>query len=157
MVPSTNSPDQQNGECASCANNHFGSSGDGKACKNMRTLAVIAANDDTVGDDAPSIYLLNVSPTGLKRFDGYIDAIAARFRSSPIKVITHVSFVTDSDYPTLEFSYGGPNSNYKRDWNRRAEALQLLQAEPNLTARTAAAKPMVRPPKGAAFNKQKPK
>ena len=63
LIPSANSPQAQCEDCASCPMNAFGSAGKGKACKNMRLLAVMPPDAD---EDTP-LWLMKVSPTALPR------------------------------------------------------------------------------------------
>ena len=53
MVPSPNAPVPQAEDCNSCPMNHWGSDGTGKACANIRKLAVVAP--DEAGED-PDIF-----------------------------------------------------------------------------------------------------
>ena len=84
MAPSENSPIKQSDDCASCPMNQFGSSGKGKACKNGRMLAVLPPDADA---DTP-LWLLQVSPTALKGFDGFVGSVARTFQMPPIAVIS---------------------------------------------------------------------
>lgn len=104
MAPSKDVPDRQSDACSSCPNNEFGSAGDGKACKESRLLAVIP--DDA--DATTELALLGVSPTGLKPFDSYVRTLAASMNTSPIAVVTEVSFDPNVTYASLRFGNPQP-------------------------------------------------
>jgi hypothetical protein len=105
MTPSDSVPKPKSEDCASCDFNQFGSAatGRGKACKNQRRLAVVPA-DATADSD---VMILQVSPTGLKNFDNYVNGIVAGDQF-PIEVVTHIGFNPKESYPTLVF--GAPES-----------------------------------------------
>lgn len=129
MVPSDNSPAKQSDDCASCPMNQFGSAGKGKACKNSRVLAVLPPDADA---DTP-MWLLQVSPTALKGFDGYVGSVARTFQTPPIGVITSVDFNPNETYASLTFGDPRPNENLAVHFARQAEAKELLMAEPDVS------------------------
>lgn len=147
MVPSPNSPDKQSEDCPSCPMNQFGSSGNGKACKNTRVLAVVAPNDD----DSSPIMTISVPPMSLKDYDKYVNDTARRFSLPPVGVLTEISFDEAADFEKLLFKAVGPNENLKLHWGRKAEAVEILSVEPNLTAREPAK------PAGKPFTPARPK
>lgn len=129
MAPSDNSPIKQSDDCASCPMNQFGSAGKGKACKNSRVLAVLPPDADA---DTP-MWLLQVSPTALKGFDGYVGSVARTFQMPPISVVTSVDFNPNETYASLTFGDPRPNENLAVHFNRQAEAKELLMAEPDVS------------------------
>lgn len=145
MVPSSNGSDVQAKTCNECPMNEYGTSqtGKGKACKNIRQLAVLPP--DAVGPEE-MICTLDVSPTALKSFDGYVSGITNKFELPPIAVVTTVSFLPNVDYPSLVFSGTEPNTNLQAHYARLAEARDLLHTEPDYQAMAdaAAAKPKPR-------------
>ena len=141
MAPSDNSPVKQSDECASCPMNQFGSHNAGKACKNMRRVAVLPPDAD---DDTP-LWIVDVSPTGLKSFDGYVRSAASKFGTLPIGLITTITLDESVDYPSLRFGNPQPNENMEVHWERRQEALDRLTQEPDVSAYQAAP-----PPRGRA-------
>lgn len=145
LVPSPNSPARQADTCAECPMNAFGSDGAGKACKNGRMLAVLPPDAD---EDTP-MWTLKVSPTALKAFDSYVQAVARTFQTPPVGVVTHVSFNEALDYASLVFGDAQPNTNLGAHFSRQAEARELLNQEPDLTQFNAkpAAKPAAKPMK----------
>lgn len=132
MKPSSNSPERQAEDCNSCPMNQFGTDqrGRGKACKNMRVLAVMAAEEED--PEEAEISLLNVSPSALKRYDNYVKTLASK-GAIPITVITELSFDPNEDYPTLYFKASEPNPHLETHWARLSEAQTLLREEPDLT------------------------
>lgn len=134
MVPSDNSPAKQNDDCPSCPMNQFGSSGKGKACKNTRLLAVLPPDAD---EDTP-LWLLTVSPTAIKGFDGFVGSVARTFQMPPIGVTVSVDFDPNQTYASLTFSDPRPNENLEAHFSRQAEATELLNTEPDYSAFAAA-------------------
>ena len=86
-------------DCQSCPFNEWGSRGKGKACKETRRLAV--APLDAKPGDTP--FLLEVSPTGIKSFEGLITTLQSK-GVTPMEAVTEVAFRSDATYPTLVFS-----------------------------------------------------
>ena len=147
MAPSNNAPDRQADDCASCPMNQFGSAGKGKACKNMRVLAVLPPD----ADETTPLWLLKVSPTALKGFDGFVGSVARTFGMPPVSVIAEVDFNQGETFASLTFGNPRPNENLAVHFERQAEAKALLEQEPDLTpraapVRAAAARPVARKP-----------
>jgi hypothetical protein len=138
MVPSSNSPDKQCEDCASCPANQFGSAGKGKACKNTVVMAVLPPEADA---DTP-LWLLKVSPTALKGFSGYISALN-RMEVAPIQMVVEVGFNPAETFASLTFSNPRPNDNVAEHFARLGEAKDMLAVEPD-TTRVAAPKPVGR-------------
>lgn len=113
--------------CDTCAYDEFGSSstGGGKACKNSRILAILLA---TLDDD--KMYTIEASPTAIKAFDAYVGVVAKLFTSTPVKVITELSFHPEKTYPSLMFGNPQPNPDYVTHYSRRQEAIDLLNIAP---------------------------
>lgn len=132
LVPSDNSPAKQAEECSSCPMNVFGSAGTGKACKNARVLAVLPPDADA---DTP-LWLLKVSPTALKGFDGYVNSVARTYQVAPVGVVTQVSFDPSVTYAKLIFSDPQPNENLAEHFGRQGEAQALLLVEPDVSSLT---------------------
>jgi hypothetical protein len=129
LVPSPNSPLPQAKDCASCPMNAFGSNGKGKACKNERSLAVLPPDADA---DTP-LWQLNVSPTGIKGFDGYVAGVVRTFQSSPVGVVTTVELDPAQTYAALLFGNPSPNPNLGDHFGRQAEAQAMLAVEPDVS------------------------
>jgi len=131
MIPSANSPVRQSDACNGCPLNEFKSAdnGKGKACKNGRMLAVLSPDADEDDD----IWLIEVSPTGLKGFDNYVAGLA-RMGMTPMEMITTVSLDEAQDYPVLQFSNPVPNENLAVHFARQEEAKKLLATEPDVSS-----------------------
>lgn len=142
LVPSDNSPSKQADSCANCPMNQFGSRGAGKACKNLRMLAVLPPDADA---DTP-IWTLKVSPTAIKNFDGYVKNIVRLFDVPPIGVVTTISFDESQDYACLKFSDPELNENVANFVGRVDEAKEILAQEPDVSAYEA---PVARKPAAA--------
>lgn len=90
--------------CATCPKNTFGSSGTGrgKACANGYRLAVVPP--DANGNS--EVWILNVSPTALKRFNGHVAACRTLTPLGVLGVVTRVSFLPTMAQPSLVFAAG---------------------------------------------------
>lgn len=112
MVPHANIPkaDQQcgaSGLCSGCEQNQFGSAnvGKGKACRNMRRLALIPAGTLTGGkfkafNDAShyataQIAFMRVAPTSIKGYAAFVKQIAGALKRPPHGVFTKIKVVPD--------------------------------------------------------------
>lgn len=140
MVPVKDSPSIQHDNCAECPMNAWGSDGAGKACKNGRRLAVLPPDADA---DTP-IWILDVSPTALKEFDGYVAGVVRTFGMPPIAVVTQVSMDDQAEYQRLVFSDPKPNENLAVAHARMDEARELLMTLPDFSGLTATKKPAPR-------------
>lgn len=131
LVPSDNAPDKQADSCAECPMNVFGSSptGGGKACSNTRLLAVLPpdATEDT------ELWILKVSPTAIREFDGFVAGVNRTFGLPPIGVVVTVGFNDKMDYPSLVFKDPVPNENLESCFPRQNEARELLMREPDVS------------------------
>ena len=129
LIPSDNSPVRQADDCTSCPMAAWGSDGAGKACKNTRVLAVLPPDADA---DTP-MWLLKVSPTALKGFDGFVNSVARTFQMPPVGVVTKVAFDDNVTYAKLVFSDPTPNENLAEHFARQEEAKALLSTEPDVS------------------------
>lgn len=141
MVPSANAPEKQCDDCASCPMNQFGSAGKGKACKNMRVLAVLPPD----ADESTPMWLLKVSPTAIKGFDSFVGGVNRTFGMPPIAVTVEVDFNPAETFASLTFGNPKPNENLAAHYGRQEEAAELLAVEPDTTRASAPAKPAARP------------
>lgn len=141
LAPSPNVPEAQTrGDCEKCPMNEWGSSGDGKACKNTRALAVLLP---TIGDGT-QLYTLNVSPTAIKSFDGYVNAVLKMYKAPPIKVLTEITFHPEKRWAYPVFGDPRPNEHYAEHVARRDEARAMLEVEPKAGEPKTVAKPAAR-------------
>jgi hypothetical protein len=129
--PSANSPNKQADSCSVCSQNQYGSArqGNGKACKNTRLLAILPVD---FKEDTP-LWLLSVSPTGIKAFDTYVASVASSFGAPPVKVVTTIGFDPKVDYPSLRFGAPKPNEQLEASVGRMEEARSRLLTEPEYT------------------------
>jgi len=130
LVPSKNSPAAESKACEGCPNNEFGSAGAGKACKNSRLLIVMQPNADP---EEGELMTLEVSPTALKAYDGYVASIAKQYNAPPVKVITLVGMNETKKHTCLTFQFSAPNPDYAAHYGRKAEAQAMLEAEPDVS------------------------
>jgi len=140
MVPSDNSPELQSETCSGCPRNQFGPNNEAKECKNTRLLAVLPPNAEPDDD----LWVLEVSPTGLKGFDGFVRSVATKFQVPPVGVIVTVSMDDSVDYPKLMFGEVRPNDAVEVHWSRREEAQKRLLVEPDVSSYVAAPQPVRR-------------
>jgi hypothetical protein len=139
MYPSKSVAAPQCDNCQGCPMNAFGSDGDGKACKNGRKLVLLPPNED--GNDVDheaDLMVLEVSPTALKGFDGYVQSLSRTFQLPPVAFLTTITLDDQVDYPKLKFGNPRPIGSLGEVLARQAEAKEMLAAEPDLTPRTAA-------------------
>lgn len=130
MKPADSAPNPQNETCNGCPRNEWGSDpggGKGKACKNTRKLAVISAHSDKKKD----IFILQVSPTGIKHFEKMVNHLA-KMDLHPVQMVTRVSFVEDSAYPTLRFEAVSQHEMLEEAMSFRDEAATLLDKLPEV-------------------------
>jgi hypothetical protein len=137
MAPSPNAPIAQSTNCQGCPMNQFGSasSGEGKACKNSRVMAVLPPD---AGEDDP-LWTLATSPTANKGFDGMVQSIARIFQTPPVGSIVTVSFDPSETYAKLVFSNPRVNPNVADHFARQAEAKEMVTREPDVSQFVAAA------------------
>jgi hypothetical protein len=147
MWPSNNSPKMQSKDgCNKCPNNQFGSDGDGKACKNMRIMAVLPPDADK---ETPFSVVI-ASPTAIRPFDGYIAKLAGTFGKPPAAFVTEIGFDQKLDYASLRFGNPVPVDEDKLGifLSRQAEAIKRLLTEPDLS--TYEARKAAKPARGQA-------
>jgi len=99
MQPHEKSSDPQGsdeGMCHGCPMNEFGSAerGKGKACKNIRRLALITEGDLDDIENATVAYL-KVPVMSVKNWAGYVQQLGNVLKVPPFAVITEVSVVPD--------------------------------------------------------------
>jgi hypothetical protein len=131
MVPSSNAPERKHEDCKSCPMNQWGSApggSKGKACKNTRRLALVA-HDAKEGTEP---LIINVSPTGIQAFEGYVRKLRSEHKALPIQMVTEIGFREDATYPTLTFASGEPVSDDRLGtlMKLREAAQDLLDKEP---------------------------
>lgn len=132
MEPHEKSHDKQSDGCADCPHNEWGSSdtGRGKACKNVRRLALLAFdNGDAASIEAGDIAILSVSVTSVKNWSGYAKQLAMS-GMAPWGVQTLVTLDRDesSTYSKLHFESEGKINDklYPAILKKVREAEQML-------------------------------
>ena len=96
MSPHEESSEPQCGDCKSCPMNQWGSAekGKGKACKNIRRLALIP--EDGLSDLANAeIAYLKVPVMSVKGWQGYVQSIANNLKRPPFGVVTEIGVAPD--------------------------------------------------------------
>lgn len=98
MAPAANSPKKQAEKCQGCPQNAFGTAdkGKGKACRNMRRVAVILPDEKK---EVPTIALLTLPPSAYKEFTKYVQQVAKVLNRSLHGVITDWTFDETKDFP----------------------------------------------------------
>jgi hypothetical protein len=135
LIPSNNSPDKQTEACAGCWANQFGSSGKGKACSNTRLLAVMATAPEADGEYP--MYILKVSATAIRSFDGHVGKVAQAFGMPVRGVVTRITLSQDSEYASLRFAVLEPASKelILIAQDRLEDARTRLLTEPDIAPR----------------------
>ena len=139
MAPSPNSPVIQNpadkGGCDKCPMNQWESArtGRGKACKEGRKLAILPPPEEGENIAETPIWVMKLSPTALKAFDGYANQVGKEYDGGPVTVITDFSFDSSLDYPSVRFKVGEPNQVLAEHFARTEEAVTLLMVEPDVS------------------------
>lgn len=92
------SPLKQAEACAVCPKAQFGSAdkGRGKACRNMRRLVLVAANDKR---PEPQLLVLQIPPTGLTKFGQYVNKYLTITNRPLAGFITTFTLADDQDWP----------------------------------------------------------
>jgi hypothetical protein len=97
MAPHEKATEPQAEACKGCPLNEFGSAdtGKGKACKNIRRLALIP--EDAIEDlEGVQVAYFKVPVTSVKAWAGYIQQLANVLRRPPFAVVTEISIVPDA-------------------------------------------------------------
>lgn len=96
LQPHEQAEEPQHEDCDSCPMNQYGSAdvGRGKACKNGRRLALILADDmDDIG--SAELAYLNIPPTSLKAWAGFVKSVAQTMKRPPFGVVTDITLEDD--------------------------------------------------------------
>lgn len=136
MEPSKNAPKRQHEVCRGCSQNEWGSDpqgGKGKACKNTRRVLITTA---TAADENAPLWVLSVSPTGLKHFDKYVNTLADAGKH-PIEIVTDVAFEASEAYPSLRFAINAAHDNVALMWALKARGQEILWQEPQIEDKAA--------------------
>jgi hypothetical protein len=100
MAPHEKSAQPQNDICKTCPLNDWGSAdtGSGKACKNIRRLALLTEDqiEDADTIEAANAAFLKVPVTSVKGWAGYVRQLEKTLGRPPFGVITEISVVPDA-------------------------------------------------------------
>lgn len=136
MKPYASIASPEGGDCASCWAGQFKSAaqGEGKACKQVRSMAVLVQDSNGVIDPDGPIYIVQTTPTSNKVFDGYVKSVAAVFQMPPVGVVTTLDIDTESaKWASIMFTNPAPNGDVEANFARQAEARAMLTEEVTVT------------------------
>lgn len=108
-IPHEEAREQQAPTCADCPYSRYGSDPEpgrrGQACREVRKLALIAADSIELGVEKAEIALMNVSTTNIKGWSKYVQQLSSEVRRPPWALITTILAKPDnkSQY-RLEYS-----------------------------------------------------
>lgn len=115
MKPHVKSLHPQHPQCKGCPHNEFGSAdvGEGKACRNTRRLAMIAAGnmekgrfepfDDTDHFETAQLAYMKLPVTSVKGYATFVKQLADSLKLPPFAVFTKVKVVKDPSKPRIPF------------------------------------------------------
>lgn len=135
MAPDSSSPEMQHETCNGCPMNEWGSGqGNGKACTQRRELAFILEEQANDIENA-EIFVISVSPSSNKYFDGFARQCERLLNGPPIKAVVTIEAqpVPNARYFSLAFGDLQPNELYAEHFQLRAEAMALLDVLPDTT------------------------
>lgn len=140
LTPSEKSLDRQCADCRQCPQNAFQSApnGKGKACRNHIHIALLPADITSTTEETPFV-VLAIPPTNLQAFNRYVRGVASILQRPPYGVATHLSVNSSKNWDLVDFTEPRPFDMGKSDEkafvnmvkSRRADALELLLAEPD--------------------------
>jgi hypothetical protein len=134
MVPSENAPEKQNDTCRGCPKAEWGSHPNGrggKACTNYVKLAITPAADIGPNSD---VMILRVAPKGLAGWRTHVQRIQEATGSTPISVVSSISFNPNEVYPNLMFDVAGKleSDDLSAAYGLFTQAKQLVLNEPEV-------------------------
>ena len=136
LAPKDDVADKQSAACHGCPQNEFGTSerGKGKACKNIRRLALFHSDYLKPGADwekAPIVFL-NVPPTSLGGWAQYAKRLAGVLEKPPYAVVTRITAAPDPKTQVrVSFELVAElkdRANMAKIWAKRQEAQDGLDA-----------------------------
>lgn len=98
LTPHEQARERQSDSCAGCPQNEWGSAdtGKGKACRNVRRLALISANGLTEDSVLTGELVYAKLPvTSVKGWSQYVNEVAAAYRRPPFGVVTEIAVIPD--------------------------------------------------------------
>lgn len=137
MYPEDDSPVKQNDTCKGCPQNEWGSSGtgNGKACKNTRELAITIVDDLEDEDAEPELMLLSLSPTSIKGFDAAAMQAFRLYNGPPIKAVFTITTEqpAGANYYVIVWGQPEPNPYLTRVFPYMDQAEDLMSRLPDLS------------------------
>jgi hypothetical protein len=135
MAPVATSPVPQHEECKTCPHNQWQSAGSGskgKACKNMRLLAVVPIVNIAEAD----IWLLSVPPSSTNKYDEYVRDLATEANLAPLFVHTIIGQDKKITYAAPRFEHGHAlnKDDLSAAISRLEEARKLVLEVPDMSA-----------------------
>lgn len=132
MEPHDEAENKQSDNCADCPLNVYGSGqGKGKACKNQRRLAVVLEEEFNEDGKTARILMLNVAPTSIAAFAGYVQEVTAAYERPTSGLVTEISIFRPKGktYGLLEFAFDRElkSSELKNTIPRIKEAKSMLE------------------------------
>jgi hypothetical protein len=155
MSPYASIADPQCGDCNGCWANEFksakGGNGNGKACKQVRTMAVMVEDAEGKIDPKGPIFLMQTNVTANKVFDAFVKSTGSVFQLPPVGVV--VSLGIDSSNPQWNFAtYDNPqpmeDAEIAAFMARQPEARGMLTEEITVSLPTPAPVKAVAPARG---------
>lgn len=124
LAPGEDVENAQASSCEECPKNAWGSdaAGKGKACKNGIRLAVVPPTPKP--NQRP--WIIEVSPTGIKQFNKYVNALYKQEGLLTCQVLTDISFDETVDYPTLQFEKAGDFDDLETALDLREKSRKYL-------------------------------
>lgn len=136
MAPSEKSPEQQSESCATCPMFRWGTDpkgGKGKACKQVRRLALLPASAVTQGNvKTAEIALISIPVMSAKNWANYVNSCAAEYARPPWAMLTEVSTQPDpkSQFQIKFSALGIVGNEFLSDIERRIESVQQILLTP---------------------------
>ena len=138
MKPYGSIADPQCGDCTGCWANQFesASQGKGKACKQVRTLALLVEDAQGVIDPNGPIYLMQTNVTANKIFDAFVKSVAAVFQTPPVGVTVELGIAAEAKWDYVTYNNPVANDDLVACYARKAEAKAMLAEEIAVAAPT---------------------
>lgn len=97
MYPHPSAPNPQHTDCATCPHNQWksGAKGKGKACKNVRKLALIPVVSTPQEVEAAEVAVLKVPVMSVSNWANYVDKCGALYQRPPLGMVTQISTTPD--------------------------------------------------------------
>lgn len=136
MVPHEDSKEKQSETCASCDKNKWGSAGNnskGKACKEVRRLALIPANALKDGNVATAeLAVISIPVTSARNWANYVNTIAAEYSRAPWGMLTEIRVEPDprSQFQVKFAAKGTVSEEYLGQIYKRIEGANVVLLTP---------------------------